>query len=102
PSPPLLQMTCVSRLVSALGRRPEAAYELGRTLGELASGDDAARAQLDALAANEEAAAQVGDLYALVDAGAGDAFDQVLNSDSSGALGQLGPPTGVRTWPTTA
>ena len=79
----------VPRLLSALDHQPEAAYEIGHTLGELAPDDEDARARLVALAANDEQAALVGYLYARVETGASNAFDQLLDSDSSGALSDL-------------
>jgi hypothetical protein len=79
----------VSRLLSALDRQPAAAYELGHTLGELAPNNDDVRERLVTLAATEEEVALVGYLYAPVEDGASDAFDQLLDSDSSSALGDF-------------
>lgn len=76
----------VSRLLRVLDRQPEAAYEIGHTLGELVPGDEDARERLVALAATGDQGALVGYLYALVEGGARDAFDQLLDSDSSGVL----------------
>ena len=78
----------VSRLLGLLDRKPEAAYEIGRTLGELVPDDYDARERLLRLAATGDQGALVGYLYALVEGGTGDAFDQVLDS-AAGVLGDL-------------
>lgn len=80
----------VSLLLSALDPEPEAAYEIGHALGELSAYDDVAQERLVELAANDEqGAALVGYLCALVEGGASDAFDQLLDFESSGPLGDL-------------
>lgn len=79
----------MSRLLSVLDRQPEAAYEIGHTLGELVPDDDDARKRLVTLAANENQGPLVGYLYALVGGSTSDAFDQLLDSDSSSALDDL-------------
>ncbi len=79
----------VPRLLNVLEHRPEAAYEMGRTLGRLAPDDHDARERLLTLAAAEDQDALVGYLYALVESGTSDAFDQVLDSAASGVLGDL-------------
>ena len=79
----------VSRLLGVLDRKPEAAYEIGRILGRLAPDDYDARERLLRLAATEDQSALVGYLYALVESGTSDAFDQVLDSAVSSVLGDL-------------
>jgi hypothetical protein len=79
----------VPQLLSVLERRPAAAQEIGRTLAELAPNDHDVRSRLVALAVTNPAAL-VGYLHARVQDGDGDAFDQLLDSEMSGALGDLG------------
>ncbi len=78
----------VLRLLGLLDRKPGAAYEIGRTLGELVPDDYDARERLLRLAAPGDQGALVGYLYALVEGGTGDAFDQVLDS-AAGVPGDL-------------
>jgi hypothetical protein len=91
----------VTHLLALLERKPEAAYEIGRAIAGLAPDDDEARSRLLGLAARGAQEALVGYLHALVQAGADDAFDQLLDSDASANLSDLaqlrlsasGPPT---------
>ena len=68
----------VSQLLMILQRRPEVMFEIGYALGELAPDDDQVCDQLvaDAL---DDSAALVGYLTACVQAGSGQAFDDLLD-----------------------
>jgi len=78
----------VSQLLSVLERRPVAAQEIGRTLAGLVPNDDGVQRRLVVLAVTNTAAL-VGYLSARVEDGSGDAFDQLLDSEMSGALDDL-------------
>jgi hypothetical protein len=93
----------VPRLLTILQRRPEATFEIGHALGELAPGDDQVCDQLVAHA-GDDPAALVGYLNARVRAGAGQAFDDLLDRPrlDMDELTRLrvsteGPPT-ARAW----
>lgn len=92
------------RLLTILDRRPEAAYEIGRTLAALVPDDDETRDRLLTLVAAGTQGALVGYLQALVGGGTSDAFDQLLDSASSSILSDFtrlqvsvsGPQSGAR------
>ena len=84
------QQDRVPELLRALDRQPEAAYEIGHTLGELAPNDQSVERRLVAMTEDSgQNAALVGYLSTLVEHGAEGAFDQLLDSDTSSVLGDL-------------
>ena len=91
----------VTHLLALLEREPEAAYEIGHAIAGLVPDDGEARSRLLGLAARGAREALVGYLHALVQGGADDAFDRLLDSDASASLSDLallrvsvsGPPT---------
>jgi hypothetical protein len=79
----------VSRLVSVLDGQPEAAHEIGHAIAELVPDDHEARQQLTTLAPTGRLAVLVGYLYARVQSGISDAFDQLLDAEASDEFDDL-------------
>lgn len=91
----------VAHLLAVLERGPEAAYEVGHAIAGLAGDDDEVSDRLLGLAERGAQEALVGYLHALVQGGARDAFDRLLDSGASASLSDFallrvsvsGPPT---------